>query len=149
VGEDGRQAGVVVAWCREARGGVEGVRERLEESSAREVLAVAGDSASTSALCAFLWRKLLRMWLARRSEVVHLGGGLQWLTSAAVVRGRVRVTTWCGAEEEKKGLLCSVVRSFYSCKRRWNVGSAAVALSVARGGGRQSCGHGNEVAAAV
>jgi hypothetical protein len=39
-----------IPWLREARCGVKGVQERSAESSAGEVLGVAGDSASASAL---------------------------------------------------------------------------------------------------
>jgi hypothetical protein len=89
-------------WRREAQGVIEGVQEWLEESSAGEVLVATGDSASASALGAFSWRKLLEMWPTQCCEVVHLGGGLQRLIGAAAAWGRARVTTWCGAGEEKR-----------------------------------------------
>jgi hypothetical protein len=40
----------------------------------------------------------------------------------------------------KKGSLHSVVRSFYSRKRLWDVGGAAAALSVARGAAGEAMG---------
>jgi hypothetical protein len=127
-------------WRREAQGVIEGVQEWLEESSAGEVLVATGDSASASALGAFSWRKLLEMWPTQCCEVVHLGGGPQRLIGAAAAWGRARVTTWCGAGEEKKGSLHSAVRSFYSRKRLWDVGGAAAALSVARGAAGEAMG---------
>jgi hypothetical protein len=45
---------------------------------------------------------------------------------------------WCWGR--KKGSLHSVVRSFYSRKRPWDVGGAAAALSVARGAAGEAVG---------
>jgi hypothetical protein len=102
VGEEGRQAGVVVA------GGVGVVKEELlggaklrlglRESENGWMSPAPGRCSWqqvtrrwASALGAFSWRKLLRTWSARCSEVVHLGGGLQGLVSAAVARGGFEV----------------------------------------------------------
>jgi hypothetical protein len=88
MGEEGRQAGVV------ATGGVGVVGEELlggaklglgsmgsENGRRHPTLGRCSRRQETqrcaSALGAFSWRKLLGTWPARRSKVVHLGGGLQ------------------------------------------------------------------------
>jgi hypothetical protein len=43
------------------------------------------------ALGAFSWIKLLVTWPAQCSEVMHLGGGLQWLVGAPVAWGGFEV----------------------------------------------------------
>jgi hypothetical protein len=88
VGEEGRQAGVVVVGGvgmvgEELLGGTKlRVRSRVFGNGRRSPMPGRcsrrqGTQWWPSALSAFSWWKLLRTWPAQRSEVEHLGGGLQ------------------------------------------------------------------------
>jgi hypothetical protein len=89
-----------------------------------------GDTTSASSLGAFSWTMLLATWPTRRSKVVHLGDGLQWLVDTAVARGRASMMVWCGVGEENGDHSTRWCTPFIAARRG---GTLAAALSVARG----------------